>query len=236
MHEPELRDAEDRLGLSVNVWMYIYLLAKLFEEEDRRGFYKLAAWARHAMGQLSSPDILIDLSKDELISKWRYAFPPTFETTGSSEITSWLMDFAQRYDDYTLVAEIVSDPSSRAEITKRNIASLNRVPSLLVSTPLTEGDFDRCLRYFRVFLQQPTSKDYAWAQFSNINPPVEKTDINKVVLFFRSDEKCFEFVAERAEQRQYDPDITLRNLTRDEILALKTYTDLERIAESKSKI
>jgi hypothetical protein len=232
MNDAELRDAEERLGLTATIWILAYLMSELLAQRDMKGYYNLAAWIRHAMDELKPPEILQNLGESEFSRLRNSTFPERLREESPPEIVSALSSLAERYDDFTLIAEIISEPASRATIDLKTVAGKKNVPALLVKTALTEEGFDRCFELFKIFLANPAPKVYTWAQFTNINPPTSEDDINKVIMFYRADRKSFDLVAEREAQADYRPNISVKDLDRQRLLECQSIAEVLELARS----
>jgi len=230
MSDAELRDAEERLGVSATVWILVYLLSFL-AEKDRRGYYDLAAWVRHGLNQLQPPHFLRNLGDGEFTRLRRSTFPKGLGEITPSEIVATLGSLAHQYDEHTLVAEIISDPSSRATIELKTVADIANVPALLARMALSDEALNQCFEHFKIFLMNPVPKDNAWAQFTNVNPPGSANEISKVIMFYRGRDKSFEFVTQREAPGDYRPDISLRNLNRRRLLECQGTEEIMELAK-----
>ena len=219
---------ENRLILDAQTWLHAYMVAELLAQADDRHVYDLAAWIRHFGTIRTAPDVLATLPDNDYQRLWRASFPATVKFQLSAEVVARLREIWQYYDDASLLAEISTWPGTRASTSGRDIAYLKQVPTLEVTSPLSEADLDRCLRTFLLFLVWPQPKQAAWARFTNTNPPAEADNIQSVTIFFRNDLRSLVFAVERASE-EYHPEIDKDGVTIEDLCKLRSVAELRAL-------
>ena len=217
---------EDRLRLSAQTWLHVYLIADLLCQTQDRRVYDLALWMRYLD---IDPDLLASLPEDVYRRLWRASFPSGSELKPPAEVVARLREVSGWYDDQSLLAEIGAWPGARARTSEVGTAQMSQVPQLNVTMPLDDSELDRCLRVFVLFLIWPQPKRAARACFTNANPFTGANDMQRIVAFYRGDTGSFVFAAER-EPNRYQPEVYVERVKAMELKGIHSVEELSALA------
>lgn len=198
LSQADVQREEQRLSLIAQSWFHAFIVARLTEQASARTLCGLAAWMRSAASRFSPPQVLQQLPESDYRRLRRFSLPMDWPQYEPHEVVHYLGDIMPRYDEATLLKEIATWPGTRVSTEFKMIADLTSVPTLEVTTPISPGGLDECVRVFTTFVVWPTPKPAAWARFTNTNPPIQPTDIQSVRIFYRSDRKSLLFATQHA--------------------------------------
>lgn len=222
---------EERLALSAQTWLHVYIAAEYLDRHNDRRVYDVAAWMRYFTQIRVTPDVLCQLPESIYQRLWRFSLPSNAEFHTASEVIEYLHKVSERYDEETLRTELRRWPGTHADITRTNTGGLIDVQTLQVKMPLTGTDtdprtnLDRCWNAFRLFLTWPEPKEAASASFFNSNPPEDPNEISSIRIFYRGYRKFLVFAVERVS-RKYDPDFEVSDATLDRLNQIKSFDAL----------
>ena len=174
--------------------------------------------------------MLTTLSQETYEHIWRSSQPDSTSLIPVSKAVSYLKSISQMYDEETLKTDIQAWPNTKASIRIGSTGKLNQVPMLQVRRPLTDIDLDLFYETFLLFLRWPFPKQRAWARFENTNPLENDDDVKSVVIFYRDDNRSLicAVVRNSGDPR---PDLTLENVTADDLQIIESFAELEAFAE-----
>ena len=228
----ELESELKRLSIPLNSWLHSAVLLDLFyKNEDARRF-DLAGWMRLFAKNVFPMEALGETDENTYSTAWYACFPRNYKFFPVDQLIKRLYQASLLYDDQSLADEIQERSGFIPVIEYGNIANVIQVPKLIIKMPLSESSLNSCFDIFRLFLNTPSLKSYAWARFENINPVIGPDDIRTVTVFFRSNEKSLCFAAERLKDRDYRPDYDLSGITIDMLNRIHTVGELDGFQRS----